>query len=64
VRTIEGKGRGVFASRDFQRNEFVCEYSGELISYEEAKKRETQYGENTNIGCYMYYLRCNNKKYW
>lgn len=64
VRKIEGKGRGVFASRDFQRNEFVCEYSGELISHVEAKKREKQYGEDDNIGCYMYYLQSNNKKYW
>ena len=64
VRTTEGKGRGVFTTRAFKRSEFVCEYTGELISYNVAKKREKQYEEDTNIGCYMYYLSCNNKKYW
>lgn len=64
MRDIEDKGRGVFATRPFTKNEFVCEYSGELISYEEAKKREKTYGDNVDIGCYMYYLEWNNKKYW
>lgn len=63
VRNIEGKGRGVFATRPFSKNEFVCEYAGELISPEEAKKREKTYSDDTDIGCYMYYLQCNNKKY-
>jgi histone-lysine N-methyltransferase SETD8 len=64
VRTIEEKGRGVFATRNFRRNEFVCEYSGELISPNEAEKREKRYSEDSSIGCYMYYLQFNNKKYW
>ena len=63
VRAIEGKGRGVFATRHFQRSDFVCEYSGELIGPNEAKKREKKYSEDSSIGCYMYYLQCNNNKY-
>ena len=34
------------STRPFTKGELTCEYSGELISYEEAKKREEQYQKN------------------
>ena len=61
---IEGKGRGVVSTRHFIKDELVCEYSGELISYEEAKNREEEYGKDTSIGCYMYYFKYKTKKLW
>lgn len=65
IRQIEGKGRGVFSTRHFERKEFIVEYSGTLISYEEAKKREAEYvKEPEKYGCYMYYFVFKNKKYW
>lgn len=61
---VEGKGRGVVSTRPFRKGEVVCEYSGELISYEEAKKREEEYGRDPSIGCYMYYYEFRTKKLW
>lgn len=64
VREIEGKGRGIFSNRHFARKEFVVEYSGTLISWEEAKKREEKYAkEPETYGCYMYYFSFKNRKY-
>ena len=42
---MEGKGRGVVSTRPFSKGELVCEYSGELISLEEAQRREGEYRE-------------------
>eukprot|EP00116_Pleurobrachia_bachei_P014438 sb/3474700/ len=65
IRDIVGKGRGVFSNRHFNRKEFVVEYSGTLISFEEAKRREAEYAEHPDkFGCYMYYFSFKNKKYW
>ena len=36
-------GRGIFAKRDFQCGEYICEYAGELIEYGLAKEREGKY---------------------
>lgn len=63
VQEVEGKGRGIFAKQDFCRGEFVCEYAGELISYEDAKEREKFYEGKTEFGCYMYYFTFKNKKF-
>ena len=61
---IEGKGRGVVATKDFGRGDFVVEYAGDLIDLGEAKYREEKYGKDSSVGCYMYYFNCNNKSYW
>lgn len=61
---FEGKGRGVVAARKFQKGEFVVEYAGELITMEEAKKREAMYSQDENTGCYMYYFKYKNNQYW
>ncbi|XP_063695041.1 N-lysine methyltransferase KMT5A-like isoform X2 [Bolinopsis microptera] len=64
IRVIEDKGRGVFSTRHFARKEFIVEYSGTLISYDEAKRREAEYiQEPEKYGCYMYYFVFKNKKY-
>lgn len=64
MRMFEGKGRGVVAARKFLRGEFVVEYAGELITMEEAKKREAIYAQDENTGCYMYYFKHKNNQYW
>eukprot|EP00127_Corallochytrium_limacisporum_P002544 Clim_evm101s128 gene=Clim_evmTU101s128 len=56
------KGRGVRASRDIEKGEFVCEYSGDLIKRSEAFKREDEYGIMPE-GCYMYYFSFNGKSW-
>ncbi|CAF1626222.1 unnamed protein product [Rotaria magnacalcarata] len=51
------RGRGVYATRKFFRNDYIVEYAGELLTQHEARQRESLYGRNHNIGCYMYYFR-------
>ncbi|XP_034048279.1 N-lysine methyltransferase KMT5A-A-like [Thalassophryne amazonica] len=57
VQHIEGKGRAVFATRCFQKGEYVVEYHGDLLQIHDAKKREVEYAENPATGCYMYYFQ-------
>lgn len=64
IREFEGKGRGIVAARPFQRGEFVVEYIGELIDPIEAEKREEEYMENVNFGCYMYYFKHKEQQWW
>ncbi|XP_047238084.1 lysine methyltransferase 5Ab [Girardinichthys multiradiatus] len=63
VKDIEGKGRGVFAVKGFKKGDFVVEYHGELLELAEAKKREAQYAEDPETGCYMYYFQYWSKTY-
>ncbi|XP_058492094.1 lysine methyltransferase 5Ab isoform X1 [Solea solea] len=63
VKHIEGKGRGVFAVKDFKKGEFVVEYHGDLLELAEAKLREAQYAEDPLTGCYMYYFQYQTKTY-
>lgn len=54
----------MISTRSFSRGELICEYSGELISREEAKSREESYSRDESIGCYMYYFEHKGKKLW
>lgn len=63
VKQIENKGRGVFSTRSFLKGDFIVEYAGDLITYKEAKKRESEYGKDAAIGCYMYYFDFKSKSY-
>ncbi|XP_066144925.1 N-lysine methyltransferase KMT5A-A-like [Euwallacea fornicatus] len=54
---IDGKGRGVFASKNFEKGDFVVEYSGDFISLIEANEREEQYAQDETTGCFMYYFK-------
>lgn len=64
VKYIKSKGRGVFATQDFHRGEFVVEYSGDLINIQEAYLREEKYNNDNNTGCYMYYFKYREQPYW
>jgi len=55
------RGRGVYTTKKFFRNDYIVEYAGELLTQTEAKQRETLYGRNHNIGCYMYYFKWGEK---
>ena len=63
VKNMPDKGRGIFASKYFNKGDFVCEYAGEMISYQLAKKREEMYAQDTSIGCYMYFFEYKSKIY-
>ncbi len=61
---LADKGRGVVATRTFEKGEFVVEYSGDLIDVGIAKERESQYSLDLSTGCYMYYFKHKGKQYW
>jgi histone-lysine N-methyltransferase SETD8 len=63
VRTVDGKGRAIFATKYFNRGDFVCEYHGEMIGYQAAKRREEAYMKDPNIGCYMYFFEYKSVRY-
>ncbi|XP_071822609.1 uncharacterized protein [Apostichopus japonicus] len=48
-------GYGVFTSRDFSQKDFLLEYRGELISSEEAVKREKTYP--LSKGSFLYFFK-------
>ena len=52
---VEGKGRGVVATKDF-----VIEYKGDLINITDAKEL---YQRDRDLGCYMYYFSHQQKDY-
>ncbi|XP_074463098.1 N-lysine methyltransferase KMT5A isoform X1 [Larus michahellis] len=60
---IDGKGRGVIATKHFNRGDFVVEYHGDLIEITDAKKREALYAQDPSTGCYMYYFQYLSKTY-
>jgi len=60
IEDIENKGKGVIAKNFIAKGDFICEYSGDLIELEEAKKRENKY-EIDGAGCYMYFFDWSNK---
>ncbi|KAM3724202.1 Histone-lysine N-methyltransferase set-1 [Dirofilaria immitis] len=59
----EEKGRGIRALRNFQKNEFVVEYKGEVIDLRLARIREKEYAEDDSIGSFMYFFKYQNKQY-
>ncbi|CAL1281226.1 unnamed protein product [Larinioides sclopetarius] len=63
VKEFPDKGRGVVTLKALKRGDFVLEYYGELIDYEEALRRESVYATKENTGCYMYYFKSSDKRY-
>ena len=64
VLNFEEKGRGVVSSHFIPKGTYVCEYSGELLTKEEALLKEAQYDNDETVGCYMYYFQFKGEQYW
>ena len=62
VVSLPEKGRGVIATKNFAKCDFVVEYAGELIDNSDANKREVKYSMDVNKGCYMYYFQHKGEK--
>ena len=52
VAEIPGKGRGIKATRNFKKGEWLVEYAGEVITRETADSRDRQY-EEEGKGMYL-----------
>ncbi|CAB4012286.1 Hypothetical predicted protein [Paramuricea clavata] len=61
IRIIPGKGRAVFATRFFEKGNFLLVY-GELITEKEANEREQR--DRKNVPIYRYFFRLNSKNFW
>ena len=61
---MKGKGRGVFATSSIKKGATVCEYTGEQISFSEARIREQRYSKTKSTGCFMYYFKYEGNKLW
>lgn len=65
ARLVANKGRGIFATKPFKRNDFIVEYSGDLIQSPEMEYREKRYAYNDPSGSsYMYYFKYKDEVYW
>ena len=51
----------MIADRPFSKGEFLCQYDGELIDHEEAKRRSANYSDEGN---FQFYFEHNGKKLW
>lgn len=56
-------GWGVFATKEHPRESFLLQYVGELVSAEEAEKREKRYAKK-NLGSYLFFFSNKGKEYW
>lgn len=63
IHEFEAKGRGIVATRRFERDEFVVEYAGKLVTDTEAKKLNAKYAQNEDVGCYMFWIMHRARKY-
>ena len=61
IQWVAVKGRGVFASSDIPKGQFVVEYAGEHISLEEAKRRDQEYEKDSTKGSFLYYFKSKDK---
>ena len=57
------KGKGVVATKNFEKDEFLLEYSGDLMTYEEGRKKHEEYAKNHKIGSYIYDFKFQEKVY-
>jgi len=46
---VRRAGKCAFASRDVKKCEAICEYEGEVLTLEEAKRREEIYREEGKV---------------
>lgn len=65
ARSIENRGRGLFATNSFLRGDFIAEYAGDLIDTTEAKYRENLHGARDCSGSsYMFYFKYREQTFW
>jgi len=49
----------VFATKEIEHGQFICEYFGEVISGKEGELREA-----ADPSCFRYFFRYKGKEYW
>ena len=69
MKDIPNKGKGVIAKVELNKDSYVCEYTGDLITYEEAKIREEKYLGNCDLNGqeyhgYIFFFHHHGNKLW
>lgn len=59
VKEVKECGRGLFATKKFLEGDFICVYTGELITDGEFRKR---YGDSLPDRCYTFHFQHDSKK--
>ena len=62
-RKVDGKGRCIFATRFFNKGQFVCNYLGEYITNAEGKEREREYAKDPEIGSFLFFVQEGRKRF-
>ena len=55
------KGRGVVTTKVFEKDEYICEYGGHLITSKQAKEAEHEHKQG---GTFMFYFEHKGRKLW
>ena len=57
------QGHGVFTTRKFSKDDFLLHYSGDLVTEDEARRREKKYDKEI-CRRFMYYFLHGASEYW
>lgn len=59
---FEGKGKGVTVTSPIKKGEYVCYYSGDLLTRAQGIKREENYPDD--VGCYIFFFSYKGVDMW
>ena len=53
-------------TKEFKKGDFLCEYTGNLITYADAIKKEGEYSKEVDgsTSCFMYYFKWKEMIMW
>ena len=58
---VKDKGCGVITTKEFDKDDYICEYAGDLITNKKARNKET---EHEHGGAFMFYFEHKGRKLW
>ncbi len=64
---VPDKGKGVVTLISVAKDDLICEYCGDLVTYQEAKHREERYLEeydDSEYQGYMFFFNYSGNKFW
>ena len=69
MKDFPNKGKGVVAKVNIDKDSYICEYTGDIITYKEAKTREEKYlSDHDSKGIeyrgYIFFFYHSGKKLW
>ena len=56
-------GHGIFATKSFEKGDFLLQYKGNIVSADVGEQLQEKY-ENENLGCFLYFFAHEKKDLW